>query len=132
MSQTTLNLRPGLQDLERYRTMRDTNPVWRDPRTGFWNVYRYADVVAVLGDYQTFSSDFTGVFSDMSTLTDGNIVAMDPRATISFEVWSAKRSLRGQSLSSRRASKRLRKNSWIGSRAARALSWSRRSPILCR
>ena len=37
MSQSTQRPRPGPQDLEWYRSMHDTNPVWRDPETGVWN-----------------------------------------------------------------------------------------------
>ena len=31
------------------REMRDQHPVWRDP-SGFWNVFRYADVQQAAGD----------------------------------------------------------------------------------
>jgi len=58
--------------------MRDTDPVRQDPKTGIWNVYRYQDVATVLADYRTFSSDFSAVFPDQASLTEGNIVAMDP------------------------------------------------------
>jgi cytochrome P450 len=58
--------------------MRDTNPVWRDPKTGVWNVFRYQDVAAILADYRTFSSDFSEVLPDIAELTEGNILAMDP------------------------------------------------------
>jgi hypothetical protein len=27
--------------------MRDTTPVWRDPKTGIWNVFRYQEVAAI-------------------------------------------------------------------------------------
>ena len=52
--------------------------VWRDPKTGLWNVFRYEDVTAVLADYRTFSSDFSDVFPDQAELIEGNIVATDP------------------------------------------------------
>jgi cytochrome P450 len=58
--------------------MRDTYPVWHDPKTGIWNVYRYADVAAVLADHRTFSSDFSEVLPSVSAFSDGNLVAMDP------------------------------------------------------
>ena len=58
--------------------MRDNDPVWRDPKTGLWNVFRYEDVTAVLADYRTFSSDFSDVFPDQAELIEGNIVATDP------------------------------------------------------
>lgn len=78
MSQSMQGARPGLQNLEWYRSMRDSDPVWRDPNTKLWNVFRYADAAAVLADYRTFSSDFSEVFPDQAELTEGNIVHMDP------------------------------------------------------
>jgi cytochrome P450 len=79
MSQSsTQGARPGLQNLEWYRSMRDNDPVWRDPKTGLWNVFRYEDVTAVLADYRTFSSDFSDVFPDQAELIEGNILATDP------------------------------------------------------
>jgi hypothetical protein len=47
MSQRTQSTRPGLQDPEWYRSMRDNDPVWRDPESGTWNVFRYQDVAAI-------------------------------------------------------------------------------------
>lgn len=41
-----------------WRAMRNDQPVRRDPLTGAWNVYRYADVAAVLADPATFSSEW--------------------------------------------------------------------------
>ena len=40
-----------------YRTMRATQPVFKDPDWGGWQVFRYADVVRVLSEYANFSSD---------------------------------------------------------------------------
>ncbi len=42
---------------EWYRTMRATQPVFRHPEWGGWQVFRYADVSRVLNEYATFSSD---------------------------------------------------------------------------
>ncbi len=42
---------------EWYRTMRATQPVFKDPDWGGWHVFRYADVARVLSEYATFSSD---------------------------------------------------------------------------
>jgi hypothetical protein len=47
MPQSTQRPRPGPQNLEWYRSMRDTNPVWRGPKTGIWHVFRYQDVAAI-------------------------------------------------------------------------------------
>jgi cytochrome P450 len=42
---------------DRYRTMRATQPVFKDPNRDNWQVFRYADVARVLNEYATFSSD---------------------------------------------------------------------------
>src|SRR5215218_7579884 len=78
MLQASQGERPGLQNLEWYRIMRDSDPVWRDPKTGLWNVFRYEDVAVVLTDYRTFSSDFSQFFPEQAELIEGNIVATDP------------------------------------------------------
>jgi len=78
MPQASQGERPGLQNLEWYRIMRDNDPVWRDPKTRLWNVFRYEDVTAVLADYRTFSSDFSQFFPEQAELIEGNIVATDP------------------------------------------------------
>lgn len=58
--------------------MRDEQPVWRDPESDTWHVYRYNDVAAILADYHSFSSDFASAYPSRADLTEGNIVAMDP------------------------------------------------------
>ncbi|MBV8717531.1 MAG: cytochrome P450 [Chloroflexi bacterium] len=73
-----LRTRPGRTNLDWFRTMRDEHPIWWDDSTRSWNAFRYADVSAILGDYHTFSSDFSKVFPDAAEFTEGNIVAMDP------------------------------------------------------
>jgi cytochrome P450 len=78
LSQSTQRTHPELQELEWYRSMRDNDPVWRDPETGVWNVFRYQDVATILADYRTFSSDFSEVLPDLAELTEGNILATDP------------------------------------------------------
>ena len=40
-----------------YRTMRASHPVFKDQDWRGWQVFRYADVVRVLSEYTTFSSD---------------------------------------------------------------------------
>src|SRR5947209_3350024 len=42
---------------EWYRTMRATQPVFQHPGWSGWQVFRYADVVRVLSEHATFSSD---------------------------------------------------------------------------
>src|SRR5215470_7694742 len=68
----------GPYHLEWYRTMRDTEPVWWDPQTRTWNIFRYQDAAAVLTDHRTYSSDFGQIFPEQARLTAGNILATDP------------------------------------------------------
>jgi cytochrome P450 len=67
-------------DFEYFRNKRNSTPVWLDPHDNVWNVYRYADVMSVLGDYATFSSDFSDVLEDnpRSDFADGNMLVCDP------------------------------------------------------
>lgn len=63
-----------------FRTMRQTQPVYRDGN-GFWHVFRHADVLRILSDPITFSSDTTGFTPaqpDVDLFARGNIVVMDP------------------------------------------------------
>jgi cytochrome P450 len=78
MAPVTRRHTAALADLEHLRERRDDSPVWRDPETGYWNVYRYQDVALVLSDYRTFSSDFAVVFPDRADMTEGNILVTDP------------------------------------------------------
>jgi cytochrome P450 len=71
--QATPGARPGLQYLAWYRTMRNEAPVWHDPNTGFWNVFRYDDATTVLADHRAYSSNRPG-----ADFFEGNIVNMDP------------------------------------------------------
>lgn len=67
-----------LERLEWYRRMREAEPVWRDPKSGVWSVFRYQDVAAILADHEAFSSDFSQVLPDLGEVSEGNILAMDP------------------------------------------------------
>lgn len=64
-----------------YRQMRETQPVYRDPDWGAWHVFRYADVVRVLTDHATFSSDeskyASAEYRDNSPISS-SILRMDP------------------------------------------------------
>jgi cytochrome P450 len=63
-----------------YRQMRETQPISHDPERGAWHVFRYADVVRVLNDYTTFSSDenrFGPAERDSNPL-NSTILNMDP------------------------------------------------------
>jgi cytochrome P450 len=48
----------ALEPFDWYRSMRETRPVFRDPRRGAWMVFRYEGVQRVLSDHQRFSSEF--------------------------------------------------------------------------
>ena len=58
-----------------YRTMRDTQPVFKHPEWEGWQVFRYKDVARVLNEYATFSS---ASFDDESDPIGSSILQMDP------------------------------------------------------
>jgi len=66
-----------------YRTMRATQPVFKDPDWGGWHVFRYADVARVLSEYATFSSDgqriehAAGSTGEVDPI-ESSIIRMDP------------------------------------------------------
>ena len=63
-----------------YHQMRETQPTFLDPDWGSVHVFRYADVVRVLSDHTTFSSDQSHgpeAFSDQSPISS-SILYMDP------------------------------------------------------
>jgi cytochrome P450 len=61
--------------LDWYRQMRATQPVWFDDKFKSWNVFRYDDVVRVLGDHATFSSERPAIEGQPGL---PSIVGMDP------------------------------------------------------
>jgi cytochrome P450 len=68
------------RDLTWFREKRCCTPIWLDPDDSVWNIYRYSDVVGVLSDHATFSSDFSSVLHEqaLDELAEGNIVVTDP------------------------------------------------------
>ncbi len=58
-----------------YREMREHRPVWKDPETGVWHVFRYEDVKRVLSDYRYFSS-CTGDSTD--NVFGASMLQLDP------------------------------------------------------
>jgi len=61
--------------------MRRDRPVHRDPWTGVWTLYRYADVAAAAADASAFSSETWRLSPGglgTQALTVGNLTAMDP------------------------------------------------------
>src|SRR5579864_3525335 len=57
-----------------YRIMRESSPVFRNPRTDGWMVFRYNDVQRVLSEYSTFSSQFGG----SGQALDASMISSDP------------------------------------------------------
>ena len=67
--------------LEQWRTQRETDPVYFDEQAQMWRLLDYATVDRVLSDPATFSSDFSGlapVQEDFETFRTGMFVGMDP------------------------------------------------------
>ena len=60
-----------------FKTMRETQPVYHDERTGLWHVFQYADVQRVLADYAQFSSEAILGLSDAGLLSD-TLISRDP------------------------------------------------------
>lgn len=62
--------------------MRQHYPVWPDPDTGAVHVFRYQDVLRVLGDPGTFSSEFGALApvreDDAPNFIDGTLTVTDP------------------------------------------------------
>ncbi len=66
-----------------YRTMRATQPVFKDPDWGGWQVFRYADVARVLSEHATFSSDGQRIEQAAGSTgeadpIESSIIRMDP------------------------------------------------------
>lgn len=67
-----------------FEEMRNTQPVWFDESSGFWHVFRYADVHNVITDYNVFSSERRRMARASTMTRDGrrrsgrSIIAMDP------------------------------------------------------
>ncbi|MGA6162038.1 cytochrome P450 [Amycolatopsis magusensis] len=53
-------------------------PVAYDEQKGMWNVYGYAEVVRVLSDPATYSSDTGRLLPERSEFTEGSIISLDP------------------------------------------------------
>src|SRR2546421_2507444 len=59
-----------------YRTMRATQPVFKSPAWGGWQVFRYADVARVLSEYAAFSS--SGQRIESAEGSEGSMEEADP------------------------------------------------------
>jgi cytochrome P450 len=63
----------GLDPFPWYTMMRESAPVFLDPRRQSWSVFKYNDVQRVLSEHSVFSSQF-----DSSGPLDASIISMDP------------------------------------------------------
>ncbi|GGQ76338.1 cytochrome P450 [Couchioplanes azureus] len=82
MTASLIPARPSTQDgggalLAWLRRMRDDNPVWRD-EYGVTHVFRYADVLRVLNDHETFSSDISRIMPEANPLSRDILSVIDP------------------------------------------------------
>ena len=64
----------GLDPFPWYAMMRESAPVFLDPRRHSWSVFKYNDVQRVLSEHSSFSSQFIG--SDQPL--DASMISMDP------------------------------------------------------
>lgn len=61
-----------------YRQMRAHAPLFFDPESQLWHVFRFADVQRVLSDYADFSSRFGGPDGVDQTALANSLIATDP------------------------------------------------------
>lgn len=61
-----------------FEEMRARQPVWLDPASACWHVFRYEDVNHVLTDHAHFSSDLTRRIPASARLGAPNLLRMDP------------------------------------------------------
>jgi|SRR5579864_1913659 len=61
-----------------YRQMRAHAPVFFDPESHLWHIFRFADVQRVLSDYADFSSRFGGPAGVDETALANSLIATDP------------------------------------------------------
>ncbi|MFJ3520419.1 cytochrome P450 [Streptomyces sp. NPDC090131] len=60
------------------RRMRSEAPVCKDKKTGIWQVFRRADVLRVMSDTESFSSDILQIVPESKEFARGNIMLTDP------------------------------------------------------
>ncbi len=75
---TMRNIDRVIDPFPAYARMRADNPVFYDPQTHHWNVFRYEDVQRVLSDYETFSSQFAGDPNDPTQPFAASMITTDP------------------------------------------------------
>lgn len=60
------------------RRMRNEAPVCKDKKTGIWQVFRRDDVLRVMSDTESFSSDILQIVPESKEFARGNIMLTDP------------------------------------------------------
>ena len=79
MNSLLVDIEQNLDPFPLYETMRQSYPVYHDPQRSSWHVFRYKDVMRVLSDYATFSSQFRGSEpADPSSPFSASIISSDP------------------------------------------------------
>ncbi len=58
MNSLLVDIEQNLDPFPLYENMRQSYPVYHDPQRSNWHVFRYEDVMRVLSEYATFSSQF--------------------------------------------------------------------------
>lgn len=89
---------PIVLHLRSFQAKRETQPVWRDEKTGSWHVYRYADVARLLTDARSFAapgsshSHFAAFSQSVPIVTQRHSIVCDvirealtPRAVIQMQ-----------------------------------------------
>jgi cytochrome P450 len=73
----TTSLSPfGLDPYPWFKLMRESSPVFLNPRRASWSVFRYNDAQRVLSEHSVFSSQFASSGSDQPL--DSSMISMDP------------------------------------------------------
>lgn len=75
---TLVNIDRVLDPFTAYARLREANPVYYDPQTHHWNVFRYEDVQRLLSDYEVFSSQFAGDPNDPNQPFAAAMITTDP------------------------------------------------------
>jgi len=60
-----------------YKFLRETHPVFRHPAVRGWQVFRYNDILKILNNPTTFSSDVFGASQDKAAMAE-SLVHLDP------------------------------------------------------
>ena len=79
MQSLLVDIEQNLDPFPLYESMRQANPIYHDPERDSWHVFRYEDVLRVLSEYATFSSQFRGSQpADPSSPFSASIISTAP------------------------------------------------------